>query len=116
MGDKVVHLRFLNLDYAEEDEKDEFKVFFFIFFIIFSVIQVQKREWTMLPPSVGYALHQSTGTKRTDWNSQQIYLLFDTVDSLILKLDRQIDLVMGKWKENGVKPYVQLKLLDRLGF
>jgi hypothetical protein len=29
-------------------------------------------------------------------NSQQIYLLFDTVDSLILQLDRQIDLVMGK--------------------
>ena len=28
-------------------------------------------------------------------NSQQIYLLFDTVDSLVLQLDRQIDLVMG---------------------
>jgi hypothetical protein len=27
-------------------------------------------------------------------NSQQIYMLFDTVDSLILQLDRQIDLVM----------------------
>ncbi|KPA12340.1 hypothetical protein MHK_007450, partial [Candidatus Magnetomorum sp. HK-1] len=28
-------------------------------------------------------------------NSQQIYLLFDTVDSLILQLDRQIELVMS---------------------
>jgi len=31
----------LNLDYAEEDEKDELKVFDFILFIFFSVIQVQ---------------------------------------------------------------------------
>jgi hypothetical protein len=28
MGDKVVHLGFLNLDFTEEDENDEFKVFF----------------------------------------------------------------------------------------
>ena len=39
---------FLNHDYTEEDEKDEFKVFFFILFIFFSVIMVQKTEWTIL--------------------------------------------------------------------
>jgi nitrate reductase NapE component len=35
---------FLNHDYTEEDEKDEFKVFLFILFIFFSVIMVQKTE------------------------------------------------------------------------
>jgi hypothetical protein len=28
MLDQTVHLRFLNHDYTEEDEEDEFKVFF----------------------------------------------------------------------------------------
>jgi len=28
MGENVVIVYFLNLDYAEEDEEDEFKVFF----------------------------------------------------------------------------------------
>jgi len=35
---------FLNHDYTEEDEKDEFKVFLFILFIFFSVIMVQKQN------------------------------------------------------------------------
>jgi len=41
---QTVHLRFLNHDYTEEDEKDEFKVFLFILFIFFSVIMVQKQH------------------------------------------------------------------------
>ena len=40
---QTVHF-FLNPDYTEEDEKDEFKVFLFIFF---SVIMVQKTKWTV---------------------------------------------------------------------
>jgi hypothetical protein len=49
-----VYYRFLNHDYTEEDEKDEFKVFLFILFIFFSVIQVQKGWANFISVNFGY--------------------------------------------------------------
>jgi len=49
---KHILFSFLNLDYAEKNEKKHFK---FIFFILFSVVQVQK-IFNKLAVSIVYAL------------------------------------------------------------